>query len=381
MSRAPTLPALPIDDEPSDVAGLPPLGNLLEPPGLLRAFLAHPPQDFAAFVTCIGVPAFRARFDLTTTADAATRRLLERLPLYARWRELLRPRTCFVGTTVSEYAPLPRGRDAAAAVDALLQAHAPAQPFLIVKDIPQDSPLLGAADNRYAADFAEACAAAGCVLLAGQALAYVPIDFADTDAFLARLSHARRRDIRRKLRARAGLEVEALPTGADCFRDPLVLQHYYALYLAVYRQSEVHFDLLTPAFFRAVLQDAGSGGIVFAYRHAGRLIGWNLCYAHGGALIDKYVGFAYPEARAHNLYAVSWMHNLEYARARGLRHYVAGWTDPEVKAALGARFTFTRHAVYARSRALRALLRRFAGRFESDRAWFEARPGAHAADP
>lgn len=370
-----------VDDEPPDLAGLPPLGNVLEPPGLLRAFLTHPPRDFAAFITCTGAPAFRARFDLLTTADAATRRRIGRLPLYARWKDTLRPRTCFVGTTVSEYAPLPRGRDAAAAVAALLQAHAPAQPFLVVKDIPQDSPLLDAADNRRAADFAEACAAAGCVLVAGQALAYVPIDFADADAYLARLSHARRRDIRRKLRARAALQIEALPTGADCFRDARVLEHYYALYLAVYRQSELHFDLLTPAFFQAVLQDAGSGGVVFAYRRAGELIGWNLCYAHAGMLIDKYIGFAYPQARAHNLYAVSWMQNIEYARARGLRHYVAGWTDPEVKAALGARFTFTRHAVYARSRVLRALLRRCAGRFERDRAWFEGRAGAHAAGP
>lgn len=381
MSLHGTMAGLPTAEALPDLAEPLPLGNALEPTGLLRAFLAHPPQDFAAFLTCIDAPAFRTDFDVLTTADAATRRRVQRLPLYARWKGLLRPRTCFVGTTVSEYAPLPRGRDAAAAVAALLRAHAPAQPLLIVKDIPQESPLLGAGDNRYAADFAAACVAAGCVLVAGQALAYVPIDFASLDAFLARLSRARRRDIRRKLRARAGLDVEALPTGADCFRDPQVLQQHYALYLEVYRQSEVHFDLLTPEFFRAILQDADSGGIVFAYRHAGRLVGWNLCFVHAGMLVDKYVGFAYPEARAYNLYAVSWMHNLEYARARGLRYYVAGWTDPEVKAALGARFTFTRHAVYARSGVLRALLRRFAGRFESDRAWFEARLDAHAADP
>ena len=116
-----------------------------------------------------------------------------------------------------------------------------------------------------------------------------------------------------------------------------------------------------------MLQDAASGGIVFVYRHAGEMIGWNLCYEHAGKLIDKYVGFAYPQAREHNLYFVSWMHNLDYARRRGLTHYVAGWTDPQVKAFLGARMTFTRHAVYARNPLLRALLRRLGGHFESDR--------------
>ena len=87
------------------------------------------------------------------------------------------------------------------------------------------------------------------------------------------------------------------------------------------------------------------------------------------------IGLRYPDARRHNLYAVSWMHNLEYALQRGLDAYVAGWTDPQVKAQLGARFTFTRHAVYARSALLRALLRRLHGSFERDRAW-RASPGA-----
>jgi len=103
-------------------------------------------------------------------------------------------------------------------------------------------------------------------------------------------------------------------------------------------------------------------------------VGWNLCFVHGGKLIDKYIGFAYPQARQHNLYFVSWMVNLEYAVAHGLQFYVAGWTDPEVKAQLGARFTFTRHAVYIRNPLLRALGRRCAHWFESDSARLGQRP-------
>jgi hypothetical protein len=67
------------------------------------------------------------------------------------------------------------------------------------------------------------------------------------------------------------------------------------------------------------------------------------------------------------------MHNLEYALQHELCCYVAGWTDPGIKAYLGARFTFTRHAVRPRSRLLRAALRRLSGRFESDRAWADSR--------
>ena len=70
-----------------------------------------------------------------------------------------------------------------------------------------------------------------------------------------------------------------------------------------------------------------------------------------------------------NLYFVSWINNLEYAQRNGLKTYIAGWTDPQVKLELGARFTFTRHAVYVRNPILRAILRVISTQFESDRSW------------
>lgn len=347
----------------------------LEPDALLGAFMAHPPAGFAAGHSAQGMPVFVAPFDLLTTADDTLRRRIAGLPGYRRWGRLLRWRTRFAGTTVSEYAPLPSTVAPAALAQGLKAAYGRECRLLIVKDIAQDSPLLGAADNAYARAFASACAAAGFVLLEGQALAWVPIDFDSNDEYLARLSSGRRKNIRRKLRSLAELQIEAVPTGDVRFRDEATLAAFQALFDNVYAQSEVHFDRLDAAFFRTVLQDGGSGGVVFVYRHAGEMIGWNLCYEHAGKLVDKYVGFAYPQAREHNLYFVSWMHNLDYARRRGLSHYVAGWTDPQVKAFLGARMTFTRHAVYARNPLLRALLRRLGHHFESDRSW-QAAAGA-----
>lgn len=349
-----------------------PFISQLEPDALFRAFQAHPPQGFTVERSPQGMPCFVTPFDLLTTADDALRRRVAGLPLYRRWGGLLRWRTRFAGTTVSEYAPLPCGVAPAALAQGLKAAYGRECKLLIVKDIAQDSPLLSDADNAHARAFAAACEAEGFVLLEGQALAWVPIDFASNDEYLARLSSGRRKNIRRKLRSRAELEVEAVPTGDARFFDEATLAAFHALFDNVYAQSEIHFDRLTAAFFRTLLQDADSGGMVFVYRHAGRMIGWNLCYEHGGKLIDKYVGFAYPEARQHNLYFVSWMHNLDYARQRGLDHYVAGWTDPEVKSFLGARMTFTRHAVYARNPLLRALLRKLGRHFESDRQWLAA---------
>jgi predicted N-acyltransferase len=344
----------------------------LEPDALLAAFVAQPPPGFVVTASPQGMPTFVAPFDLLTTADDDLRRRVACLPLYRWWGRMLRWRTCFAGSTVSEYAPLPLGVSPADLAQGLKHAHGRECRLLIIKDIAQDSPLLNAADNAYAAAFAQACATAGYVLLEGQALAWVPIDFASVDEYLARLSPGRRKNIRRKLRSRAGLQIEAVPTGAACFRDEATLAAFHALFDNVYAQSETHFDHPGAGFFRVLLQDADSGGVVFVYRHAGQMIGWNLCYAYAGKLVDKYIGLAYPQAREHNLYFVSWMHNLDYARAHGLSHYVAGWTDPEVKSFLGARMTFTRHAVYARNPLLRAMLRRLGRHFESDRHWQDA---------
>jgi predicted N-acyltransferase len=344
------------------------LHNQLEPAGLLRAFAEHPPEDFTPLPDW-PAPAFGAPFDLLTTADDALKARLRRLPGGAWLSRHLRVATHFVGTTVSEYALLPRGQDAATQA-AALRARAGRARLTIVKDLPHDSPLLSAADNAHARALADALAASGFILIEGQALAYVPMDFASLDAWLARLSKSRRDDLRRKLKSRAHLHVARIPTG-PAFAGDARVDAYYALFEAVHAQSEIHFDKPTRAFFAAVLRDAGSGGVVFEYRDraSDALLGWNLCFEHGGKLIDKYIGLSYPAARAANLYFVSWMVNLEYALERGLTHYVAGWTDPEVKARLGARFTFTRHAVFIRNRLLRALGRRFAGHFESDSQW------------
>ncbi|MGO4780075.1 GNAT family N-acetyltransferase, partial [Lysobacter sp. 2RAB21] len=106
--------------------------------------------------------------------------------------------------------------------------------LLIVKDLPDESPLLAAAGNAQAAAFARACAEAGFVMVEGQALAWVPIDFASADDYLARRSRARRRDLRRKLRSREDLQVEIIETGAAVFSEPAALDAFYALYLQVY---------------------------------------------------------------------------------------------------------------------------------------------------
>jgi hypothetical protein len=157
--------------------------NLIEPESLVRHFVAHPPEGMTTGLSDDGVPIFSTHFDLLTTADARLRRKIESLPL--------------------------------------------------------DSPLVSHSANSYADELVEAYRRHGCAVLTGQALAYVPIDFDSIDQYLGRLSAARRKDFRRKLRDRRDLKIEIVPTGSETLRDPIAVKELYAMYLNVFRQSSI----------------------------------------------------------------------------------------------------------------------------------------------
>ncbi|MEO7115343.1 MAG: GNAT family N-acetyltransferase [Caldimonas sp.] len=345
--------------------------NQLEPTSLIDSFVRHPPDRFE-ILNCAAsrAPAFAAPFHLLTTADESLRRRFSALPFYRQWSGVLQPRVAFVGTTVSEYVLLPSDEDVRGLPVLWKSAWASRFPLLIIKDIPQRSSLLSELENRRADELVLACEAQGYFVLEGQALAYVTVDFADVSTFLDRLSSSRRKNLRRKMRSLDQLELTQVPTGDARFADERLIDEYFALYLSVFAQSEIQFDQLSRDFLASLLRDPRRGGLVFEYRRRGafeRLVGWNLCFVTGGKLVDKYIGLSYPAARELNLYFVSWMVNLEFAAKAGLSHYVAGWTDPEVKAQLGAKFTFTRHAVYTRHKLLRAVGRRLSKRLAIDR--------------
>lgn len=346
--------------------------NLLEPDTLLSLFRKFPPQNFDCEIDSSGIPFFNTSFDVLTTLDAKSLRKLKALPFADRWSQKLRLSACFIGTTLSEYAPLPSTLSPEQLLVQIQSCHAQAPSLTIVKDLPCDSPLLSHEENSYAEALRSRAERLGFFSVEGQALAYMPINFNSCEEYLSRLSSGRRKDLRRKMKKKPLLDLQTLPLGHSRFGDQGFLDELYGMYLEVFNQSEIHFDLLTPGFFTALLQ-SGLPGVVFLYLHDGVLAGYNICLIHGNMLIDKYIGFRYPLARDLNLYFISWLTNLEYALAEGLSTYIAGWTDPEVKAGLGASFTFTRHLVWVRNPLLRRILYPLRGFFEGDRQRLEAR--------
>lgn len=341
--------------------------NQLEPNEIVENFLLHPPKDFSAWINQDDVPMFSAKFDLLTTADDDFKHKVQKLPFYKKWQHWLQPKTCFVGTTVSEYGLLTNKVTAKQLADDIKKAYTKQYPFVIVKDLPLDSPLLSEQDNQYSTALISALKNLGFIEVEGQALAWLAIDFDNIDEVFSRFSYSRRKNFRRKLKSREKLEINVLNSGDDSFFDQAILDKYYQLYLNVYEQSEIHFDQLTKPFFMQLLQSKSAQARIFTYYHNNELIGYNICFVVNNMLVDKYIGMVYPQARELNLYFVSWFVNLQYALEQGFSHYIAGWTDPEVKASLGANFTLTKHLVYIRNPLLRFILSKLIGHFESDK--------------
>lgn len=341
--------------------------NKLESDHLLESFFHYPPVGFNAAIGENGLPTFSANFDLSTTMDTNDRKRLQALPLYKFWSRFLRYNTLFVGTTVSEFTPIPASLDASAAARFLRDKAKDNYSLVIVKDLPQPSVLVKVDEAEKNQKFFDALQAQGFISVEGQALAYVPVDYSSTDDYLTRFSKARRKDFRRKLRAIDGLKIEVLRSDSPLFQDDEVLKHFYQLYRQVYDQSEIHFDLLSEEFFRNLLQAKDDRLRVIVYSDEQKcVIGYNICFIIEDKLVDKYIGFDYPVATENNLYFISWFYNLEFARICGLKYYVAGWTDPEIKSYLGAQFVYTRHVVFIRNPILRGILKRFRHCFEND---------------
>jgi predicted N-acyltransferase len=331
-------------------------------------FREHPPVGFTCETDASGLTLFFTDFDLLTTLDTAARARLAKLPFSAALTRRLRFPARFAGTTITEYAPLPEAVSPADMLNRLLPRPGDEQALAILKDIPDASPFLSGEDNAYADELARLAVERGFIEVKGQALAYLPLDFGDIDGYFAKLSRERRKNLRRKMKTRGLMEVETIALGDARFSNQAFLGELYEMYLEVYKQSRIHFDLLSPSFFAALFGGAGGNvnGLVVCYRRQGVLAGYNICLIHNDLMIDKYIGFRYPLSRELNLYFVSWLVNLEIALERRCAAYIAGWTDPEVKASLGAKFTFTRHLVWVGNPVLRRLLRPLRRFFESD---------------
>jgi uncharacterized protein len=181
--------------------------------------------------------------------------------------------------------------------------------------------------------------------------ARMPIDFTTIDAYLAGLSRATRKDLRRKLKCRPNVEVE--------FRnDPgQYLDQIMDMYRDTRSRSDWTFEDIPAAYFSEVLSRMPEQALLALYHHDGQLTAANLLLLDGIQLVDKFFVMRTFEGRRLNLYFLSWIVNIELCLAKGLKVYQSGQASYETKLRLGSRLT--RNWIYFRHRnpALNQLLR------------------------
>lgn len=197
---------------------------------------------------------------------------------------------------------------------------------------------------------------AGFARLGSLPIALLDLPFADETAYLASLSAATRKDIKRKL-AKAG-EVRISFHTDIAGQEPRI----DALYEATRAQSGLDYgelEVLPPGYFGAISRALGERAVFVLYWIGEELAAFNLLLVESDRVIDKFLGMRYPLAREHNLYAVSWMANVRFCLERGIHKLQSGQTAYASKLRFGSRLVpstlHVRHRLAPLQWALRSL--------------------------
>jgi hypothetical protein len=159
--------------------------------------------------------------------------------------------------------------------------------------------------------------------------ARMPIDFNSLDEFLARLSRAARKDLRRKMRVAP--EVQIIRS-----RDiSPFLDRIYSLYLETVKRSSLAFGMHNRLFFEKICERV-PGAEYTLYFVREELAAFNLLVVKQEAMVDKHFCMNYELGRKYNLYVLSWLENLRACVERGIPFYHAGQGAEKTKAHLGA---------------------------------------------
>ena len=277
------------------------------------------------------VPAFITDYRLDTTLTGALRRITRVLTrLFPR---LLVQRLLSLGSPIAEVCNIGFDPDCSAEEQALLLD-------IIMREVETHArstriSMLAAKDAPAAHDALWAVTAAAHGLRRQPSLptALLDLRFASLEEYLATLSRATRKDLRRKLKACATLRVEWRSNIDDVIDDVM------RLYRATLAHAQFTFEELTPAFFTGVLRELGPRASCATYWLGDRLVAFNLVLHDGSTLLDKFLGMDYSVARRYNLYYFTWLQNVRYAIEHGLVVYQSGQGLHREKLRLGSRFS------------------------------------------
>lgn len=286
------------------------------------------------------MPAFFSDYALDTTLQGTGKKITTAIA--SAFPNLMKVKLACLGSPCTEagiagFHPSVGEPEKPALLEAMVsefERHAYAQgcKLIGIKDIPETMEAVWSCaihSLRYAA-------------LPGMPTAYLDIDFASMDEYMARLSPATRKDMRRKLKTASVVEVKTAASLEDVL--PVVM----ALYHDTRNRSEWQFEELTEYYFRGVLANMPGRSFCSLYYVDGQLLGANLMVHDGHTLIDKFFCMNSEVGRNYNLYFLSWFTNIRICLEHGFKRYQSGQAYYENKLRLGSKLT--RNQMYFKHR-------------------------------
>lgn len=341
------------------------LAGDVEDAGFYRACEAAGPEGFGwHYVTVYEgerlvavAPAFSVAYALMTTLPARVRALLGPLNRMATLKLVA------LGSPVAENARIGfapdwpderRGAVVAAVVDGLA-AFAAKEGFGLIgiKDLPDaEADLWRGPLARH-----------GFTRLRGLPTALLDVPEGDADAYLATLSRATRKDLKRKRRALidVGIRVERRASIAD------IADAIDALYAETLARGDLQFETLSAAYFEALLREMAGRAVAVLYWRGDDLVAFNIVLQTPERLVDKYLGMSGAAIEAVSPYYNSWLSNVAACQINGIPLYHAGQSLYAPKLRLGCRLE--ENSLYFRHHnpVLNALLRLVAPLFSPAR--------------
>jgi hypothetical protein len=161
--------------------------------------------------------------------------------------------------------------------------------------------------------------------------ARLPINFSSLEEFLACLSRAARKDLRRKMRT--SHEVSVIRSRSI---SPF-LDRIYKLYLETVARGPMALGVHNRLFFEKICERV-PGAEYTLYFVQEELVAFNLLVVKQEAMVDKYFCMNHELGRKYNLYVLSWLENVRTCVERKIPLYCAGQGTEKTKAHLGATF-------------------------------------------
>jgi len=157
------------------------------------------------------------------------------------------------------------------------------------------------------------------------------INFSSLEEFLARLSRAARKDLRRKMRTSHEVSVIRSRTISP------FLDRIYKLYLETVARGPMALGVHNRLFFEKICERV-PGAEYTLYFVQEELVAFNLLVVKQETMVDKYFCMDHELGRKYNLYVLSWLENVRTCVERKIPLYCAGQGTEKTKAHLGATF-------------------------------------------